>query len=171
MAAAEASFKIVMFSISFGLMVLSGFLIPSIPSSSSGRPSTTNKGSLLADSEEPPRIRMVAPAPGAPLFDACGAPLEQVLGRGNGTRVKISCTHHVDGTGIVTPLLYPIPNHYKLIKSCDITLKGDIQRSPPIHSDLPGYETDIGENEGFIGVYTQRVTSIRIAHRPPFRHP
>ena len=66
MAVAEASFKTVNVSISPGLMVFSGFLIPEISSLSIGTPSITKSGSLLAESDEPPRMRMVEPEPGAP---------------------------------------------------------------------------------------------------------
>ena len=66
MAVAEASFKIVKVSISLGWTVAKGFDIPLIPPSSTGTPSITINGLLDADIEEPPRTRIVAPAPGAP---------------------------------------------------------------------------------------------------------
>jgi len=51
---------------SLGLMVLNGLRIPEMPSLSMGTPSITISGSLLALSDEPPRMRMVEPDPGAP---------------------------------------------------------------------------------------------------------
>ena len=51
MAAAEASFNTDIDSISFGLMVFKGFLIPETPLLSTGTPSTINKGSFDAFKE------------------------------------------------------------------------------------------------------------------------
>ena len=53
---------------SFGLINANGFACPEIPPPSIGIPSITIKGSLLAFNEAPPLIRMVLPAPGAPLL-------------------------------------------------------------------------------------------------------
>ena len=66
MAVAEASFSTVKLSMSSGLMEDSGSDMPEMPSLETGRPSMTMSGSLEALMEEPPRIRMVAPAPGIP---------------------------------------------------------------------------------------------------------
>ena len=74
MAVAEASFNTVKVSISFGLTSERGFDIPLMPSLSIASPSITINGSLLAFSEEPPRIRTVAPAPGAPPVDTTFTP-------------------------------------------------------------------------------------------------
>ncbi len=55
---------------SFELIVLNGSDIPLTPVALSiGTPSTTISGSLLADIDEPPRIRMLEPDPGAPPDD------------------------------------------------------------------------------------------------------
>ncbi len=67
MAVAEASFSTVKVSMSFELMVLNGLAIPLMPVAlSTGTPSITINGSLLADMEDPPRIRILAAEPGAP---------------------------------------------------------------------------------------------------------
>jgi len=78
MAVAEASFKTLMLSISFGFKKLNGFLAgldpkpitfpPEVVSCpDKGIPSTTNKGLLLERTEFVPLIRIFTPAPGAPL--------------------------------------------------------------------------------------------------------
>src|SRR6478752_6748737 len=81
MAVADASFKIFIDSMSFGLIKLSGSGDPAIegvPSrflfGANGTPSTTINGSLLAFSEAPPRIRIVLPEPGAPPLDVICTP-------------------------------------------------------------------------------------------------
>lgn len=66
MAVAEASFRTVKLSISLGLMDERGLLVPLIPSFDTGSPSITIRGSFDALRDEPPRIRMVDPEPGAP---------------------------------------------------------------------------------------------------------
>jgi hypothetical protein len=53
-AAAEASFNTVKDSMSFALIKLRGLLPPAIPPLSSGTPSITIKGSLLALNEDHP---------------------------------------------------------------------------------------------------------------------
>ena len=53
-------------SISFGLIVFNGFLEPAEVPPSTGTPSITNNGLLLADNEAPPLILIVEPLPGAP---------------------------------------------------------------------------------------------------------
>ena len=65
-AVADASFKMVIDSISLGLMVFNRFAEPETPFPSTGTPSITINGSLLALSEAPPRIRMRLPPPAAP---------------------------------------------------------------------------------------------------------
>src|SRR6478736_662415 len=81
MAVAEASFKMFIDSMSFGLIRLNGSGEPAIdglPSmflfGANGTPSTTINGSLLALSEAPPRIRIVLPEPGAPPLDVIWTP-------------------------------------------------------------------------------------------------
>ena len=48
--------------------------IPDIDRLSSGTPSMMINGSLVADNEDPPRMRMVEPLPGAPLVDVITTP-------------------------------------------------------------------------------------------------
>src|SRR5687767_8967888 len=74
MAVAEASFKTVKVSMSLGFKLANGFEMPDGPELSIGNPSITIRGSLLADNEDPPRIRIVEFAPGAPLFDVTETP-------------------------------------------------------------------------------------------------
>ena len=74
MAVADASFKIVNVSISFGLIMLSGLATPEMPALLKGIPSNTIKGSLLALKDEPPRIRIVLPDPGAPPLEVIATP-------------------------------------------------------------------------------------------------
>src|SRR5664280_116253 len=74
MAVADASFKTVKDAISFGLSNANGFATPAIPEFDIGIPSITIKGSLLAFKEEPPRILMVLPDPGAPSFEVMDTP-------------------------------------------------------------------------------------------------
>ncbi|MNR08939.1 hypothetical protein D3C85_1251180 [compost metagenome] len=64
MAVAFASFKTVKVSISFGFTNDSGLGAFPIEFPLKGTPSITTKGSLLALSDAPPRIRMVLPTPG-----------------------------------------------------------------------------------------------------------
>jgi len=66
MAVAEASFKTLNDSISSGFNAPSTFDIPTPASSDVVTPSITIKGELLADREEPLRMRMVVPDPGCP---------------------------------------------------------------------------------------------------------
>ncbi|MNL14369.1 hypothetical protein D3C87_1353050 [compost metagenome] len=64
-----------MLSISLGLIKLKKLpLLPLIPPVSKGTPSSTIKGSLLALSDAPPRIRIVLPAEGEPLLDITCTP-------------------------------------------------------------------------------------------------
>src|SRR5690554_4060755 len=66
-AVSDASFRTVKVSMSFEFILLSGSAIPLTPLVlSTGTPSITIRGSLLADIEDPPLIRIVEPAPGAP---------------------------------------------------------------------------------------------------------
>ena len=51
-------------------------LLPLIPPASKGTPSSTISGSLLALKEAPPRIRIVLPALGEPLFDITCTPAD-----------------------------------------------------------------------------------------------
>ena len=81
MAAADASFKTVKVSISFGLIKLNGLATPDIEelpllsfAFSKGIPSITIKGSLLAFKEAPPRIRITLPEPGAPPLEVIDTP-------------------------------------------------------------------------------------------------
>src|SRR5690554_515285 len=75
MAVADASFRTVKVSMSFELIELSGLDIPVAPVAlSTGTPSSTMSGSLLAHVEEPPPIRIVDEEPGA-------QPAETTLGR------------------------------------------------------------------------------------------
>jgi len=78
MAVADASFKILILSISLGFKKLSGFFagFPPRPITfppavvappDKGIPSTTNNGLLLDLTELEPLIRILTPAPGAPL--------------------------------------------------------------------------------------------------------
>src|SRR5690554_558300 len=69
-AVADASFKTVKVSMSFEFILLRGSDIPLTPLVlSTGTPSITIRGSLLADIDDPPLIRIVEPAPGAPPDD------------------------------------------------------------------------------------------------------
>src|SRR6218665_2907590 len=83
MAAEEASFKMVMLSISLGLRKVSGFLGTEFPPSidaprpallSMGIPSITYKGSLLPRMEEVPRIFMVRAERGSWLLGVMVTP-------------------------------------------------------------------------------------------------
>ena len=67
MAVAEASFSTVNDSMSLGFTSASGLFIPFVALLSIGMPSMTISGLLEAFSEAPPRIRISAPSPGAPL--------------------------------------------------------------------------------------------------------
>ncbi len=67
MAVAEASFKTVKVSMSFGFTIAKGLVKPCTPLLSIASPSITINGSFLAFNDEPPRIRIVAPPPGVPL--------------------------------------------------------------------------------------------------------
>lgn len=51
---------------SFGFIIPRILLEPDVEELSIAIPSITIRGSLLADKEEPPRILMAEPAPGAP---------------------------------------------------------------------------------------------------------
>ena len=66
MAVADASFSTVKVSMSFGLIIAITLLTPVAVLLSMVSPSTTSSGSLLALSDEPPRMRICAPAPGEP---------------------------------------------------------------------------------------------------------
>src|SRR5690606_42142909 len=68
MAVAEASLSTVNDSMSLGLMEASELALPPMVLLSIGNPSITMSGSLDALSDDPPRMRMVAPLPGAPLL-------------------------------------------------------------------------------------------------------
>ena len=59
---------------SFGLIILNGLATPEIPPLLKGIPSNTINGSLLALKEEPPRIRIVLPDPGAPPLEVIATP-------------------------------------------------------------------------------------------------
>jgi len=63
---ADASLRTVNVSISSGLMEPIMFDAPSIVELSTGTPSITISGSLLADNDAPLLIRIVDPEPGAP---------------------------------------------------------------------------------------------------------
>ena len=65
-AVAEASFNIVKDSILSGGIMLKGLEIPVTPELSTGTPSMTIRGSLVAFKDEPPRIRMSPPPSGFP---------------------------------------------------------------------------------------------------------
>ena len=69
MAVAEASFNTLNDSMSWGLIIDSLFDSPFTPSLSIAIPSITIRGSLLALSDEPPRMRICAPPPGVPSLD------------------------------------------------------------------------------------------------------
>src|SRR5688572_17224957 len=74
MAVADASFNTVNVSISLGLMVDKILGEPPRLVLLIGTPSITMRGSLLALSEEPPRIRIVDAFPGAPLLEMTETP-------------------------------------------------------------------------------------------------
>ena len=65
-AVADASFNTLIDSISFGFIVLNKLPVPDIPLPSTGTPSITIKGSLLAFKDAPPRIRILLPPPADP---------------------------------------------------------------------------------------------------------
>ena len=67
MAVAEASFRTVNDSMSFGFTSANGLFIPLVLLLSRGIPSMTISGLFEAFSEAPPRMRISAPSPGAPL--------------------------------------------------------------------------------------------------------
>ena len=77
MAVAEASFRVLILSISLGFRKLSGFLLlpppnaispgAGVPPPDRGIPSTTNKGLLLERIELEPLILKAIPAPGSPV--------------------------------------------------------------------------------------------------------
>ena len=69
MAVADASFNTLNDSISFGFIKDNALAAPEIPLLSNGTPSITINGSLFAFKDEPPRIRIVDPAPGAPPLE------------------------------------------------------------------------------------------------------
>ena len=54
---------------SLGFIKFNGFAAPATPPLSSGTPSITISGSLLAFIDVPPLILMVLPEPGAPLLE------------------------------------------------------------------------------------------------------
>src|SRR5574337_958863 len=105
MAVADASFKIVNEAISFGFSRANEFATPAMPELESGIPSITINGSLLAFSDEPPRIRIVLPEPGAPPFGVMDTPATLPL---------INCS------GVVTT---------PLLKSLAVTVDTDPVRS------------------------------------------
>src|SRR4030095_1262530 len=74
MAVADASFKTVIDTISFGLIVARALGTPAISEFDRGIPSITINGSLLAFNEAPPRILIVLPEPGAPSFGVIDTP-------------------------------------------------------------------------------------------------
>ena len=74
MAVADASFKMLNDSMSFGLIIASGFATPEIPPLATGTLSITINGSLLAFKEAPPLILIVLPAPGAPPLEVICTP-------------------------------------------------------------------------------------------------
>ena len=74
MAVAEASFNTVKLSMSAGLTIDNGLDKPFTPLLSIAKPSITINGSFDAFNEEPPRIRIVAPAPGVPLAEVTFTP-------------------------------------------------------------------------------------------------
>ncbi len=63
-------------SISSGLINDNGFGAPAIPLLSTGTPSITINGSLLALRDEPPLILIDEPAPGAPPLDVTLTPAD-----------------------------------------------------------------------------------------------
>ncbi len=65
-AVADASFKTLIDSMSLGLIVFRKFAEPDIPLLSTGTPSITINGSLLAFKEAPPRMRILLPPPADP---------------------------------------------------------------------------------------------------------
>ena len=77
MAAAEASFRILIFSISLGFKNAKGFdgveepstplMVPFVELPSKGTPSTTNKGPLPLETELVPLMLMLIAPPGSPL--------------------------------------------------------------------------------------------------------
>ncbi|CUP26161.1 Uncharacterised protein [Segatella copri] len=74
MAVAEASFNTVKLSISLGLTRERGLFTPFVLLLSIGIPSITINGLLLAVREAPPRIRICAPSPGAPVDELTFTP-------------------------------------------------------------------------------------------------
>ena len=72
MAVDDASLSTVTRSMSLGLMKFSGLRPDERPPPfSSGTPSITKRGSLLAFTEVPPRMRMLVPPPGSPVVTTC----------------------------------------------------------------------------------------------------
>ena len=67
-AVADASFKILIDSMSFGFITFKPFLIPPTPPESNGIPSTTYKGLEFKFNEPIPLIKTFDPSPGAPLL-------------------------------------------------------------------------------------------------------
>src|SRR5579859_5652248 len=74
MAVADASYNTVKVSMSFGFKEVNGLATPPGKVLSTGNPSITINGSLLADSEDPPLILIVALSPGAPLLETTETP-------------------------------------------------------------------------------------------------
>ncbi len=74
MAVAEASLSTVKVAMSLGLTIARPLDMPGPASLATGTPSMTISGLLLAESEAPPRMRISAPAPGAPLPEVMFTP-------------------------------------------------------------------------------------------------
>ena len=71
---ADASFKILIASISEGLIAFNGLLDPPTPPASKGIPSTTYNGLELRFKDPIPLIRTLESSPGAPLFETIETP-------------------------------------------------------------------------------------------------
>ena len=73
-AVAEASFKILIAAISFGLITFKPLLAPPTPPASKGTPSTTYKGFEFKFNDPIPLIKTFESSPGAPLFETIETP-------------------------------------------------------------------------------------------------
>ncbi len=119
MAVADASLSTEKDSISFGLMVDKIPREPPTLSLDIGNPSITINGSLEALIDEPPRILIVAPEPGAPPSDVIFTPATLPLSRLSGVTILplVKSFAVTDSTDPVASLTVVVPYPTRTISS------------------------------------------------------
>src|SRR5688572_4344469 len=87
---------------SLGLIKFKGLAEPANPLLSIGTPSITIRGALLAEMEDPPRIKMSEPEPGAPPLEVMVTPGTLPINRFSGV-VMGPCTKSLGPTATTAP--------------------------------------------------------------------